>query len=96
VQLSTYDLNGSRVFLGNVTIPADKGIPQVGDFVDIEYLYAFKGGSLFQPVYKGKRNDVEADTYDQVKFKADGDRDEEDDVPAPDDPCAGDRISLHT
>jgi bifunctional non-homologous end joining protein LigD len=38
--------------------------------VEVEYLYAFPGGSLFQPVYKGPRADKDAaDAYDTLKFK---------------------------
>ena len=58
------------VSVGNVTIPANYEIPNTGDFVEVEYLYAFPGGSLFQPVYKGPRADKDAaDAYDTLKFK---------------------------
>lgn len=46
------------VSIGNVTIPPNHDIPQSGDVVEVRYLYAYKGGSLFQPVYLGKRTDV--------------------------------------
>jgi bifunctional non-homologous end joining protein LigD len=57
--------------IGNVTIPVNFDIPKVGDIVDVRYLYAFRGGSLFQPVYLGKRNDLDqsACAIDQLKFK---------------------------
>jgi len=57
-------------FVGNVTIPANHDIPSVGDAVDINYLYAYAGGSLYQPVYKGKRDDVPVDGFDKLKIKA--------------------------
>jgi bifunctional non-homologous end joining protein LigD len=41
------------------------------DVVEVRYLYAYPGGSLYQPVYVGKRDDVEpaACTIGQLKFK---------------------------
>jgi bifunctional non-homologous end joining protein LigD len=58
---------------GNVTIPANHGIPIVGAVVEVRYLYAFReSGVLFQPVYLGPRDDVEAGQClaSQLKFKA--------------------------
>jgi bifunctional non-homologous end joining protein LigD len=59
------------IAIGNVTIPPNLDIPQVGDIVEVRYLYAFPGGSLIQPVYLGKRNDLDqsACAIDQLKFK---------------------------
>jgi bifunctional non-homologous end joining protein LigD len=39
--------------------------------VEIKYLYAYKGGSLYQPIYQGKRDDIEPAycTTEQLKFK---------------------------
>jgi bifunctional non-homologous end joining protein LigD len=60
--------------IGNVTIPANHQIPKVGDLVEVRYLYAFMGGSLFQPTYLGKRDDKEeADWAGDLKFKANSD-----------------------
>jgi bifunctional non-homologous end joining protein LigD len=58
--------------VGNVTIPANHSIPAKGAIVEVRYLYAYPGGSLFQPVYLGKRDDVDmrACTVSQLKFKA--------------------------
>ena len=68
---------GSQRAVGNVTIPANKPFPKVGDFVEVRYLYILKGGSLYQPFFKGIRDDkTTADTYDSLKFKADGSDDE--------------------
>ncbi len=60
--------------VGNVTIPANKEIPRAGDIVEVRYLYCFRGGSLFQPVYLGERDDISVRecTVAQLKFKADG------------------------
>jgi bifunctional non-homologous end joining protein LigD len=58
--------------VGSVTIPANATIPDVGALVEVEYLYAYPKGSLFQPVYKGPRTDVgvEAARESQLKYKA--------------------------
>ena len=59
-------------FVGNVTVPANQPIPKVGDIVEIRYLYAYKGGSLYQPVLLGVRDDmdIEACSVKQLKYKA--------------------------
>jgi bifunctional non-homologous end joining protein LigD len=58
------------ISVGNVTIPPNYEVPQAGDLVEVEYLYFFKEGSLFQPVYKGPRPDKSmADLYSTLKFK---------------------------
>ena len=57
---------------GNVTIPANHEIPQKGDVVEIRYLYAFpESDVLYQPVYLGRRNDVDPGecTISQLKYK---------------------------
>ena len=64
--------NGTLVPAGNVTVPADQLIPQVGDVIEARYLYVMPGsGSLFQPVYLGVRDDITAAecTRDQLKFR---------------------------
>ena len=68
--------NAKLVSCGNVTIPADQPIPQVGDTADVRYLYALSAsGSLFQPVYLGTRDDIAAAecTRDQLKFRREPD-----------------------
>lgn len=60
-----------RVIIGNCTIPPNYDMPSIGDLVEIKYLYAYRGGSLYQPQYKGVRTDLEfqdANTS-QLKFK---------------------------
>lgn len=66
-----YTPGNQAVKLGNVTIPANYEIPPVGAIVEVEYLYAYEGGSLYQPVYRGLREDQDlADcTVAQLKFK---------------------------
>jgi len=66
-------LDGSRrVGVGNVTIPANQTIPAKGTIVEVRYLYAYPGGSLYQPVYLGQRDDLDisACTVRQLKLKA--------------------------
>ena len=76
-------LDGGRksqmISVGNVTIPPNYDVPAAGDIVEVEYLYAYKGGSIYQPVYRGKRTDVDigACITGQLKYKPEG-RDEED------------------
>jgi bifunctional non-homologous end joining protein LigD len=55
--------------VGNVTIPANHDIPKAGDVVEVRYLYAYEGGSLYQPTYLGVRDDVDPDSLDSLKFK---------------------------
>lgn len=73
VGLELLNNSGEWVGVGNVTIPANSPVPEVTDLVDVKYLYAYDGGSLFQPSYRGKRNDVdEAECrLDRLKFKVD-------------------------
>ena len=58
VSLALVDETGCDKFVGNVTIPANHAVPKDGEVVEVRYLYYFKGGSLFQPVYLGVRDDV--------------------------------------
>jgi len=61
----------ARLSVGNCTIPPNYAIPQVGELVEIKYLYAYHGGSIYQPQYKGIRGDLDesAATMDQLKYK---------------------------
>ena len=59
VRLALVDGADKGVIVGNVTIPPNKPVPQAGDVAEIRYLYGIPGGSLFQPVYLGLRDDVE-------------------------------------
>jgi bifunctional non-homologous end joining protein LigD len=56
--------------VGSVTILPNFPIPSVGAFVEVSYLYYFEGGSLYQPCYRGERDDKErADTFSSLKRK---------------------------
>jgi hypothetical protein len=62
--------------VGNVTIPPNKEIPNVGDVVEIKYLYVQGvGGHLYQPIYKEVRDDIDEKecTVKQLKYKAEED-----------------------
>ena len=58
--------------VGNTTIPPNHDIPKVGDVVSVRYLYAYRGGSLYQPVYQGIRDDqtVAECSIKQLKYRA--------------------------
>jgi len=60
-----------RVGVGNVTIPPNQDIPAAGQIAEVRYLYAFGGGCLYQPVFLGVRDDIDADacTTQQLKLK---------------------------
>jgi len=68
------DVYGSSklVPVGNVTIPPNVDIPKPKTVIEVRYLYAFKGGSLYQPTYIHQRDDVlPAECgIGQLKYKA--------------------------
>lgn len=63
---------GCGTEVGNVTIPAKHDVPKAGEVVEVRYLYAYKGGSLYQPTYLGVRDDVDPDHVNSLKFKNEG------------------------
>jgi len=71
VLVSVVSDDGQLQDVGNVTIPPNKNIPTVGQFVEVRYLYAYpNGGSLYQPTYKDVRTDKQnADKVSSLKFK---------------------------
>ena len=62
---------GKEVEIGNVTISVNKEIPPVGAIIEVRYLYAYKGGSLYQPTFLEVRTDIdkEACSIQQLKYK---------------------------
>jgi bifunctional non-homologous end joining protein LigD len=46
-----------------------KKVPKVGDVVEVEYLYAYRGGCLVQAIYQTIRTDVEPDTAEDLQYK---------------------------
>ena len=63
-----------HVGVGNVTVPAHQPIPTPGQVVEVRYLYAYPGGSLYQPLLLGVRDDVDREDcrLDQLKYRAIG------------------------
>ena len=70
--------NGIEVSVGNVTIPPNYSIPQVGDIVEVEYLYAV--ACLFQPVFKGVRDDISREACQKAQLKYKPTNSDEDDA----------------
>lgn len=64
--------DGVLTDVGNVTIPPNKDVPEPGAVIEVRYLYAYRGGSLYQPTYKEPRDDVGHDecVETQLKYKA--------------------------
>ena len=61
--------------VGSVTIPPNHEVPAPGQVVEVRYLYvAAVGGSLYQPVYLGVRDDIDAEECtaeaQNLKYKA--------------------------
>jgi bifunctional non-homologous end joining protein LigD len=75
VHIAVLGPEGAAVPMKKVTIPANYEMPPVGAVVDVEYLYAYPGGGLAQPRYKGIRGDrrLEHCVHTQLKFKASAD-----------------------
>lgn len=72
VTLGLYD-GDELVPAGNVTIPPNHRVPEVGEVCEVRYLYAYReSGSIYQPVYLGRRTDVPASecVVEQLKFKS--------------------------
>ena len=67
------DNTGQKIFMGKVTIPPNYDVPAIGDLVEVRYLYAYRGGAVYQPTYLGKRNDSDLTdaTMKQIIYKAD-------------------------
>lgn len=68
---SVYIASGDGLPVGSVGIPEKHGVlPAAGTVLEVEYLYAMRGGSLIQPIYKSRRDDVEADHSASYQYKA--------------------------
>jgi len=59
VQLALRDEHDNEQFCGNVTVPVNQDIPTGDDLVEVRYLYAMEGGSLYQPVLIRVRTDID-------------------------------------
>jgi bifunctional non-homologous end joining protein LigD len=72
VQVSVTDDDICRG-VGGVTILPNFPMPPVGALVEVSYLYYFEGGSLYQPCYRGERDDKEVtDCFSSLKRKPAG------------------------
>ena len=71
VSMCLYETEDSWIGIGNVTIPPNFDIPEAGDLIEVRYLYAYQGGSLYQPTYLGKRADADEEDchLKQLKYK---------------------------
>lgn len=57
---SEFVIGRKLISVGNCTIPVNYDFPQLGDIVEIKYLYARKpSNALYQPSYLGKRTDIQ-------------------------------------
>lgn len=61
VSLVLLDDAGERISVGNVTVPANKEIPNPGTVIEVRYLFAYEGGSLYQPAFEKLRSDIRPD-----------------------------------
>ena len=72
-------LNGNGwIPVGNVTIAVNFQVPEVGQVVEIRFLYAFReSNALYQPVYLGPRQDIEQHecVLSQLKYKGTSEED---------------------
>lgn len=75
VQVGVVDANACVIPVGNVTIATNAEIPQVGQIVEVKYLYAYLGGCLFLPTYKGVRPDQTLQSCEMAKLKYKADYD---------------------
>jgi len=69
IRLGLLDSKGTMVNVGKVTVPPNQIVPQPNDLVEIQYLYKYEDGCLFQPVLLRIRDDqTQQDcTLSQVK-----------------------------
>jgi bifunctional non-homologous end joining protein LigD len=59
IQVALRNAAGDEEFCGNVTVPVNQDIPDLDGLVEVRYLYAHDGGSLYQPTLIGPRTDVD-------------------------------------
>jgi len=70
ISLLALDEKGKEVNIGNATVYPNQVMPAAGEIVEIKYLYYYPGGSLYQPVFLGPRNDVDREECLISKLKA--------------------------
>lgn len=69
IRLGLLDATGAMINVGKVTVPPNQVVPQPNDLVEVQYLYFYENGCLFQPVLLGIRDDQRHEncTLSQVK-----------------------------
>lgn len=84
VEFELMDSSGNWNSRGNVKIPTNHVRPPIGALIEVKYLYAYLGGSLYQTSYRGQRDDVSesACVDSQLKYKASVSDDEDGDADA--------------
>jgi bifunctional non-homologous end joining protein LigD len=70
ISLNVFDDNLNPVNVGNATVYSNQDLPNPGEIVEVKYLYYYPGGSLFQPVLLGVRDDIQPDDCKLSKLKA--------------------------
>lgn len=57
IRLGLLSSEGAMVNVGKVSVPPNQPVPKPDDLVEVQYLYKYENGSLFQPVLLGIRDD---------------------------------------
>lgn len=73
IGMELYNRNG-REFVGYCTCVLNP-LPAPGSIAEIKYLYAYRGGRIYQPAFKELRDDVDPEecTTAQLKYKSEDD-----------------------
>ena len=71
VSLQLFDDAGVLIDVGNCTINKRVCLPKAGDLLEIRYLYAYRGGSLYQPTMIALRDDIDKEEclMSQLSYK---------------------------
>ena len=82
VRLGMLSSEGEMVYVGKVTVPPNQPVPQLNDLCEIQYLYRYQDGALFQPVLLGirddqNRSDCTLAQVKRIKTKVDADSDDD-------------------
>lgn len=82
IRLGLLSSDGEMVNVGKVTVPPNQPVPQPNSLVEVQYLYKYEGGSLFQPVLLRIRDDQNREDctlaqVKRVKLKADSDAEDD-------------------
>lgn len=77
IRLGLLSSNGAMVNVGKVTVPPNQPVPPQNSLVEIQYLYKYEDGALFQPVLLGIRDDQNRENCTlaqvrRVKMKTEG------------------------